>query len=174
MGERTGDICWYCERRCDTTFDSPERSPTVDHFRPLRRFPALAYAWSNWVYSCRRCNDNKDDGWPEQGYVDPCADAAEERPERHFDYDLLTGDIVPRTGLVGVARQNALRTIDDLGLNAVDVRYYRHRHTRRFVEDLSALPIGDRQDFAAVFTEQTAEYAGVTRMVVEQLTDLLR
>ena len=39
---------------------------------------------------------------------------------------------------------------------------------------MSALPLGDRQDFAAMFTEQTVEYAGVTRMVVEQLSDLLQ
>ncbi len=172
LGGRTGDNCWYCERACNS--GSAERAPTVDHFRPLRRFPALAYTWSNWVYSCHRCNNSKGDGWPEHGYVDPCAADAAERPERHFDYDQLTGEIVPRSGLAVDARLRALRTIDDLGLNAVDVRYYRHNYTRKFVEDLSALPIFDRQDFVATFTGQTVEYAGVTRMVVEQMTDLLR
>ena len=170
LGGRTNDNCWYCERAC--YFNSPERAPTVDHFRPLSRFPALAYAWPNWVFSCQRCNDNKGDGWPEQGYVDPCAAAAAERPESYFDYDQLTGEIVPRAGLAGEARQTALRTINDLGLNAFDVRYYRHNHTRQFAEDLSRMPVGDRQELAAMFTDQSAEYAGLARMIVEQLPDL--
>ena len=172
LGRRTNRNCWYCERACYP--NSPERSPTVDHFRPLSRFPALAYVWSNWIYSCRRCNSNKDDGWPEQGYVDPCAAVAAERPERHFDYDRLTGEIVPKGGLAGESRQRALRTIDDLGLNRLDVRYSRHYHTRQFAEDISRMPVGDRHDFAAMFTDQSVEYAGVTRMVVGQLTDLFR
>ena len=174
LGEHTNGNCWYCERQCDIAFDSPERAPTVDHFRPLRRFPALAYAWSNWIYSCRRCNSNKDGGWPEQGYVDPCAAVIGERPERYLDYDRLTGEIVPRGGLAGEARQRALRTIDDLGLNKLDVLFYRHYHTRQFAADISRLPLGDRQDFAAMFTDQSVEYAGVTRMVIGQFPDLLR
>ena len=174
LGACTNNNCWYCERACYIDSGSPERAPAVDHFRPRRWFPALVYAWPNWVYSCQRCNDSKGDGWPEHGYVDPCAAVAAERPERYFDYDRLTGEIVPRGGLAGEARQRALRTIDDLGLNAVDVRFYRHHHTRQFEEDIERLPIGDRQDFSAMFTDQSVEYAGVTRMVMEQLPDLLR
>ena len=45
--------------------------------------------------------------------------------EQYFDYDAGTGKIVPRSGLPKEARERALQTIDDLGLNKVDVRYYR-------------------------------------------------
>ena len=172
LGSRSSNICWYCERQCDANVG--ERAPTVDHFRPLRRFPSLAYQWSNWVFSCRRCNeDNKRDGWPDTGYVDPCADDVAERPERYFDYDVLTGEIVPKIGLTGDARQRALHTINDLGLNKLDVRYHRFDHTRRFIRDLRAMPIGDRRDFVAYLTEQPVEYAGVSGMVVRQSPDLL-
>ena len=60
LGERSVGMCWYCERRCDSAAEVGDRASTLDHFRPLSRFPYLAYEWSNWVFSCRRCNvDNK-------------------------------------------------------------------------------------------------------------------
>ena len=173
LGSRSKNICWYCERQCYASAESGGRAPTVDHFRPRSKFPALAYVWSNWVFSCRRCNeDNKGDGWPNQGYVDPCAEDVEERPERYLDYDAETGEIIPKDGLAGDNRLKAVRTINDLGLNKLDVRSNRFYHTRRFVSDLSSLPVEDRQDFIAFFTEQPVEYAGVTRMVVERAPEL--
>ena len=41
MGERSGGNCWYCERRCMREAEDTGKSPTVDHFRPLNRFPEL-------------------------------------------------------------------------------------------------------------------------------------
>ena len=175
LGSRSKNICWYCERQCYASAESGGRAPTVDHFRPLRMFSALAYVWSNWIFSCRRCNvDNKGGGWPGPGYVDPCAVAVAERPERYLDYDSATGEIIPKVGLTGDARQKAWHTIEDLGLNKLDVRYYRFDHTQRFMEDLLALPTDDRQDFIALFTEQFVEYGGVTRMAVEQSPELFQ
>ena len=173
LGSRSKNICWYCERQCYVNAESGDRSPTVDHFRPLRRFPVLAYDWSNWIFSCRRCNvENKEDRWPETGYVDPCAAVVAERPEHYLDYDAVTGEIIPKDGLAGDDRLKAVRTINDLGLNKLDVRSNRFYHTRRFIRDLLALPVEDRQDFITFFTEQPVEYAGVTRMVVERAPEL--
>ena len=173
LGSRSNNICWYCERQCSAA-ESRERAPTVDHFRPISRFPSLAYSWSNWIFSCRRCNeDYKGNKWPETGYVDPCSDAVAERPERYFDYDAATGEIIPKDGLAGDDRLKAVHTINDLGLNKLDVRYFRFDHTQRFIEDLQTLPASDRQDFVALFTEQPVEYAGVTGMVVRQTPGLL-
>ena len=77
--------CWYCERLCQRDADNVGRTPTVDHFRPLSRYPALAYQWSNWIFSCRRCNgENKQDKWPASGYVDPSAAGEQERPGAVF------------------------------------------------------------------------------------------
>ena len=175
LGSRSGNICWYCERLCYADPESRERAPTVDHFRPISKFPALAYVWSNWVFSCRRCNneENKGGGWPETGYVDPCAAVAVERPERYLDYDAVTGEIIPKDGLAGDNRLKAVRTINDLGLNKLDVLSHRFYYTQRFMRDLVALPVGDRQDFVVFFTEQFVEHAGVTGMVVKQSPELL-
>ena len=101
LGHLSNGNCWYCERRC--ALAPPAEAPlaaTVDHFKPLRRFPELAYAWSNWIFSCQRCNgENKQDKWPAAGYVDPAAADESDSPERYFDYDLDSGHIVPRTDL---------------------------------------------------------------------------
>ena len=145
LGSPTNNICWYCERQCDVGAESAGLAPTVDRFRPLSRCPQLAYAWSNWIFSCQRCNgENKKDKWPESGYVDPCAIDITERPEQYFDYDADTGEIVPKNSLSGTARWKASNTINDLGLNRLDVRFFRFEWTRKFREDLLLLPIVDR------------------------------
>ena len=176
LGNRSNNICWYCERECDAAGDL---APTVDHFRPISRFPQFAYEWSNWIFSCQRCNVCKANRWPESGYVDPCAADIAERPEQYFDYnfdytedsghDKDNGNIVPKNGLSEAAWRKAQNTIDDLGLNKLDVRFWRLDWTRGFVADLLELPAADREAHIAVVVEQSVEYAGVTGMVVEQL-----
>ncbi len=141
----------------------------MDHFRPLSRFPELAYRWSNWIFSCYRCNgEHKGDSWPDTGYVDPGATNEEERPERYFDYDTETGEIIPMLGLPSEARERAQRTIDDLGLNKLDVRFYRLDWTRRFIEDWRLLPIEDRQAFIDFAIQTGHEFVGATLMAVRQ------
>ena len=169
LGARSADNCWYCERRCLREADGGGKAPTVDHFRPLSRFPELAYRWCNWIFSCYRCNgENKGGRWPDSGYVDPSATNEEERPERYFDYDVVTGEIIPMPGLPTEARERAQRTIDDLGLNKLDVRFYRLDWTRRFIEDWQALAVEDRPAFADFATRAGNEFVGATLMAVRQ------
>ena len=188
LGSWTNNNCWYCERQCQPVGGW---APTVDHFQPISRFPLLAYAWSNWVFSCQRCNDLKGNKWPQSGYVDPCAADIMERPERYFDYDVDAGEIIPKNGLTGDARQKALHTIDDLGLSIRDLVNPRFTSIRQFIEEfteeLLELPTADREafieDFLALTTAgrlaflvfsasskgQTIEYTGVKGMVAERL-----
>ena len=131
----------------------------------------MAYDWSNWVFSCRRCNENKGNGWPEPGYVDPCADVVTERPERYFGYDAKTGEIIPKSGLAGDARLKAVRTINDLGLNKLDVQHYRFDvDTRRVHDGLSeACRLDGEAGWSiAHITERSVEYARAIGMVVER------
>ena len=169
LRDRSGGNCWYCERRCMRDAEDGGKSPTVDHFRPLNRFPELAYRWANWVFSCHRCNQEKGGDWPETGYVDPSAADEQERPEIYFDCDTDTGDIIPIAGLPSEARVIAQRTIDDLGLNKVDLRYYRLDWIRRFIADWQDLPARDRSAFAQLYTQTGVEYAGSTSMVINWL-----
>ena len=170
LGLCSDGLCWYCERLCQAASEVGGRSPTVDHFRPLSRFPELAYEWSNWIFSCYRCNgENKQDKWPALGYVDPGAGDERERPERYFDYDLLTGEIVPHPSLAGDDRRKAEGTIADLGLNNIDVLFFRLDWTRRFVADLRMMPAQARGDFVDYTLGQVIEFVGSARMLVAQM-----
>ena len=171
LGNRSANICWYCERQCEPASDAGGKAATVDHFKPRSRFPELTYEWTNWVFSCRRCNeDNKQDKWPASGYVDPCAGDEQERPGRYFDYDLLTGEIVPHPALDGDAKRKAEATIDDLGLNEIDVRFYRINWVRQFLADLRGLASDDRRAFVEFWIGRPHEFAGSTGMAIAQLS----
>ncbi len=172
LGERSGGMCWYCERRCNLPADAGDRAATLDHFRPLSRFPNLAYDWLNWVFSCRRCNSEyKQDRWPENGYVDPATEDERERPEHYFDYDLRTHEVIPRDGLVEDERRRAWDTIDDLGLNSLDVRFYRQDWTRQLIGDLQGFPVEERVALAEYLVNQPSEFLGTTQMVLAHLRE---
>ena len=170
LGRRSAGVCWYCERRCAPA-SAAEDLPvaTIDHFKPLRRFPELAYEWSNWIFSCQRCNEYKQDKWPDAGYVDPATADESDSPERYFDYELDSGHIIPRKDLSESARRRASDTINDLGLNKLDVWFRRLDWTRHIVADLRRFPIAERRAFVEFYLEQQGEYAGVTGMAIAQL-----
>lgn len=101
-------LCGYCEELCPGE---------IDHFQPKRRFPQLVYAWSNWIFSCHRCNQLKGDKWPASGYVNPCAKSKPARPENFFTFDTTTGEIIPKSGLTRSRYAKAQIMIENLGLN---------------------------------------------------------
>ena len=172
LGRRFHNRCGYCERRCALLVEDIGLSPTVDHFRPLSRYPSRAYRWSNWIFSCQRCNAEKADGWPQSRYVDPCASSMMERPEHYFDYDAGTGEIVPNTGLTPIAESRARRTIGDLGLNALNLRKSRFDWIKEIREDLLQLSLTNRQALTDLITDpanEVVEFVGITGMMITQL-----
>ena len=165
LGARSGDICWYCERNCGADAPVGSAAPTIDHFRPISRFPELAYAWSNWVFSCRRCNQFKGDGWPETGYVDPCAAVVAERPEQYFEFE-APADIVARKGLSEAARLKAWATIDDLRLNNPVLRGYRERKLAQLWKEFKDRPAAE----IAARLDEPGEFSGVFGLFVEYMS----
>ena len=169
LSRRFSDNCGYCERKCDANADDAGRSPTVDHFRPLNLYPWLSYEWTNWIFSCRRCNeDHKRGYWPPSGYVDPCAAQTTERPEQYFDYSHTTGEVVPKHGLARVDLDKARRTINDLGLNTLDMRINRRRWIERLRSSLQELPLSEWATIVTGFTAPYAEYGGIATMFLAQ------
>lgn len=93
--------CGYCGDHDffrDTYFE-------VDHFVPKKHLKTISpLEYSNFVYSCRSCNNSKRSNWPtkdenvhndgKQGYIDPCDPAYAEQFER-----LADGSIHPITNL---------------------------------------------------------------------------
>ena len=189
LGKQSGNNCWYCERQCQPVGGW---TPTVDHFRPRSLFPELTYQWSNWVFSCRRCNvENKQDKWSDTEYVDPCAIDITNRPEHYFDYESETGRMIAKDGLSESAHQRAWNTIDDLGLSKTDLVNPRFTSIKRFIEELLEELLDyspdTRQSFIENFlelssksrvayliygassSEQPVEYPGLKAMVAERL-----
>ena len=169
LGSRFNHKCGYCERASDANSMGVDLSPTLDHFRPLNRFPELAYVWANWVFSCKRCNEAKEGYWPESGYVDPCADDISERPEEHFDVDGKTGEILAKNLPGHPDNAKAKNTIADIGLNALDIRYLRFDWINNFKTDLEMFPKSERQALVEFYTAPDTEYSGVIGMLVNQL-----
>ena len=157
--------CGYCERLCD----GPANAPTLDHFRPRDKFPELTYEWTNWIFCCARCNGEKDNRWPDTGYIDPCAVPVDERPEAYLDVDDRTGEVIARQGLTDAGRNKAQNTIEDIGLNSLDLRYFRIGWIRQFTAALSVLPASEREAFVDYAGGSEREYAGITGMVAERL-----
>ena len=98
--------------------------------QPRNKFPQLVYEWTNWVYCCKRCNDEKAGKWPNSGFVDPCADTVSERPERYLDIDVVTGEIIANAALDRNSKIKAQNTIEYIGLNASDLRESRYSRFR--------------------------------------------
>ncbi len=189
LGENSIGNCWYCERQCQAVGGW---APTVDHFRPRSLFPELSYSWPNWIFSCRRCNEeNKGDNWAGYGYVDPSAIDAADRPDQYFEYDLESGRIIPKSDISDTDQQRAWDTIDDLGLCKTDLVNPRfdsiRRFSERFMQEYLDYSPDDRKPFADNFLslspaaqvdflifsesneERSLEYPGLKAMVAEKL-----
>lgn len=157
LEERFSGLCAYCEESC---------RGQVDHFRPKSRFPALVYEWTNWLYVCPECNQAKGDKWPEQGYVDPCAESEPDRPENYFDFDTRMGYIKPRAGLSASQREMALQMIEHVKLND-----FHHVEQRRLLLELLRLSFHPDQTMDSIELEDTINWL-VSRST--QLSSLTR
>ena len=167
LGARFNGKCGYCERACDAASDN---SATLDHFKPRHRFPELTYEWTNWVFSCWRCNDFKGGKWPETGYVDPCPADLADCPEEYFDVDADTGSLLAKKTLASSDKTKAQRTIDDIGLNELNRLIYRLDAIRDFRAYLGRMPTrADRQAFIDFATAPDKEYSGVISMLVSRM-----
>ena len=94
-----------------------------------------------------------------------------ERPERYFDYDIETHEIVPRDEIHGEQRRRAWETIEDLDLNRLNVRLDRSRLVSRIIDGVRRSPAGARDELADHFASELSQFLGSTRMALAQLRD---
>lgn len=186
LRERFNHKCGYCERACDAARGNP-KSPTLDHFKPKSKFPALTYVWGNWIFSCAECNRIKGDEWADGGFVDPCADDVLERPEEYFDfdYDEYVMDLTPKSGLDYERKQRAEQTIKRLDLNGIcesrvaseeaeyqwasEMYAVRAIRVNTFMQAVLVADESVRQDLIDWFTAPSQEFAGIIRVVANQM-----
>lgn len=161
VGRVFSQLCGYCEEWC---------RGEVDHFRPKSRFPSLVYNWTNWVLSCHSCNHAKSNRWPPRGYVDPCAITDSARPERFFNFDTETAELLPMEGLTPTRRKKAMRMIDDLKLN--DSYHLKKRLSRKIIllallsDDLTNIS-EETSEVVSYLSDRTIELSSFTMALLE-------
>lgn len=96
--------CMYCENSEGTD---------IDHFRPRRRYPRLAFRWDNYLLACSGCNSNqkrdlfpRDPATGQRLLLDPTRDD----PRRHLT-------LSPSTGLYTPCTPRGATSITVFGLN---------------------------------------------------------
>ena len=197
LGSKSNYNCWYCERRCKITIkvDGKEQilvkgdwSANIDHFRPRSLFPHLSLSWSNWVFSCKSCNNtSKKDKWPntnvfpcaphqneerpELEYVNPCTLDPIELPDNYFCF--FQGRIEPRPGISDADRNKVSRTICDLDLNNWTLVKPRYRSVLKFANQfcwkLKDMTSEDSKSFADDFLTRPAHSR--VKLLVENYAD---
>ena len=85
LKEQVQDHCSFC----DVFPVSPPSNPTIEHFRPKRRFPREAYRWENLYYCCDHCQQRGDDF--DEAMLRP--DGDDYSFERYFRWDFTTGTL---------------------------------------------------------------------------------
>lgn len=93
------------------------------------------------------------------------------RPERCFDFDTLTGEILVKGGLSQTQHHKAMRTITDLDLNA-----YHHLKKRltwlTLVAEACATHASNNPDHTSLLREVTsrsAQMSSITRVKLSQM-----
>lgn len=158
------NICAYCETLC---------KGEVDHFRPIMLFPERVYDWSNWVFACHDCNQRKLNKWSPFGYIDPCARSRPARPENYFDFDYITGEIIPKNGLSDWQYNKAARMIYDIGLNEYDHLKKRRVHIELIKTIIELLDeVGDEgkeniQEALQLCCSRLNELSSLTRVLIK-------
>jgi len=154
-------LCAYCEEIY---------KGEVEHFRPKSRFPEQVYIWSNWVFACHDCNHKKGDKWPASGYVDPCAGAKSARPERFFDFDTLSGEILVKEGLRQKQHRIAMQPIADLDLNAFHHLRKRLAWLALLAQAVAVQPGSpDYENLLREVTARSTQMSSITRVKLTQI-----
>lgn len=159
--EKFSGNCGYCEIAC---------RGEVDHFRPKSRFPKLVYEWSNWVFSCHDCNNWKGEKWRDGGYIDPCASNRSSQPEKFFEFDLKTYEIIPRNGLTPRHQEKVRTMIHDLHLNALHQLKARFQWIMVVSEVLKNENKGDpdHENFIQLVSSRDCWFSSITRVLLAE------
>lgn len=105
-----GKHCAFCDGYPLGTF----ARQTVEHFRPVSRYPRLAYVWHNLFVCCDRCQGSKHDQFDKK-LLKP--DADDYAFERYFLVNYKTGELAINPTASEKDQQRAQLTIELYGLN---------------------------------------------------------
>lgn len=128
--------CCYCE---DNNIKG-----TVEHFKPISKFPHLEFDWKNLLWACDNCNNIK-------GYKieveNPIINPTEENPEPLLKFD-LKGNIKDNNN------NKAKKSIEVCGLNRENLNDKRKQIIDDFVRNLSFISeFGNKQSIKKYITD---------------------
>ena len=109
LREMTKRHCSFCDCRL--------RRETIEHFRPVAKYPLESYLWSNLFICCFDCQAKYDDYAEE--LLKP--DVADYEFDRYFFYDYSTGEIRPNPRANPFDQNRAVITIKLYQLNEFDL-----------------------------------------------------
>ncbi len=205
-------VCAYCERGIrDDDADLSTRFFTCDHFLPRHLVchhevgqcagnppphsnSCPIYDWGNLMYACHSCADTKGGQWPRpgesaDGYINPTGNPhSDDSPEAVFTYDIGAGAIMVHGSVIGTARNNAQRTIDDLALNTprgprnpgtryaardrrINLAERRSQWVKRFRESLDSLPALEPAILRSVidaFIHPSGRFSSICRQYIQE------
>ena len=133
LREMFHDKCAYCESKIPHI-----AYPHIEHYRPKKKYPYLAFVWKNLLLACEKCNgkEHKDDNFPlEDGdennpvLLNPC----EDNPAQHLVFE--------QARLVPLSKRGKV-TVNLLGLNDRDELFDRRRELLQKI-DFIRRAVGD-------------------------------
>lgn len=113
----------------------------------------------------------KGEKWPPGGYFDPCTRSRSAHPEAFFDFDTMTGEILPKKSIGSFRRQQAKQMIDGLDLNA----YHHLKHRLAWLSLVSEAVLNHsednltREDFLSRIIARSSALSSITRAKLAQL-----
>lgn len=122
--EMTQSRCAFCD-----AFVGAASRETVEHFRPKKHFPELAYLWSNLFPCCDVCQSSKRELFDEL-LLRPDDEAYSF--SRYFVANFRTGEVDPSPAAPVEDQERARRTIAIYGMNIPQRKAARLREWRKF------------------------------------------
>lgn len=156
LKQMQGQRCAYCEGPLE------QLGQHIEHFRRKHLFPQLTFAWKNLYWSCNQndsCGHYKDHGAGEYDLdelLEPCVDD----PDTFFRFR-SDGTIHVRHDLSPRDQQRARETLRVFNLHPEFGRLRNMRKTAAtryigFVNELSALPPEERQEYVTLEVQSSA------------------
>ena len=110
LTKATKDHCSFCDGYPLGQF----ARPTIEHFRPISKFPRLSYAWANLFLCCDRCQEAKGNKFSRK-LLKP--DVEEYNFARYFILNYKSGEVEVNLQASTKDQERAQMTIKMYGLN---------------------------------------------------------
>lgn len=159
--------CAYCESKI-TYVDYGH----IEHYHPKRKFPELAFEWSNMLLACGVCNGSgrKGEHFPEEDQNGPLVNPCDEDPSQHFSFYY---EPACRIASVYGRTPRGETTEKIIGLNRNELLIHRSRQiTRLYVLARFAASDPEAKSLLKEAMADSAEYAAFARAIQNRCSNV--